>query len=485
MWFQSSFVRIPHQGVPMADLGIIDWSHMNGVLIAQAGPPTPVNSTFTVDNRIDTAFPENGANTIPDGCTHYHNISTNTTYGTTLNFPMNPIEGQSLLITTIGNIQALALNGNGRTIHDPAAPEKIALARNGNIAFRYNAAHGWVTTQYNPSEINASGSSRTYSAYGSSGFKWTYPNSSYDIYADPGNFWMQGTNAGTLGRPISLKITLQSTLNPDDIAGTDYRDTYMGLDFSMVNVSGRWGSGDISTLTSSGGVATATTASTTGMVVGQVVVISGATPAAYNGTVKITRVVNSTQFTYQMTTPTTEPCTGAVKWTATGDRPLALGLVTVPSNTRAEGTNQTWPNFGTGVGAHVLSFTGGPLRIGRSGATGGFEMMKFDDITGNTTLFKAYANVSEQRETSSTSFMIANNLTHVVLAGSGMVRVVMPSAPTDGQIVNLSLETSYTYVAIAANAGQTIVIGPPMCPTAGCFASFRYRAANKKWLRVG
>jgi hypothetical protein len=466
----------------MSDLGAIDWSQP--VLMAQAGPPASGGSSTIQEFRMDTTFPENGYVTIPDGCTHFHNTSVWTTYGTTLTLPLNPIEGQFLLITSLGNVQALRLNGNGINLNNPAHPDPVALSYNGSISFRYSAAQGWVVTQYNPNEINSNSSARTFRAYGTSGFKWSYPNASYDIYANPGNFWMQGTNAGTRGRPNSLKITLQSTLDPDDPSGTDYRDVYMGLSFSMVNVSGRWGNAAISALSAVGNVVTATTSNTAGMVVGQVVAVSGATPAVYNGNATITAILNSTQFTYVLAAPPGMAGSGAMKWTAIGDRPLGLNLITVPSNTRPEGTDQTWPNFGTGVGAHVFGFAGGPLRIGRTGGTG-FEMMKFDDLTGNATLYKAYANVSEQRSiTNSSDFTIANNLSNVVLAGTGVVRITMPVTPIDGQVINITLETNYSAVTLAPNVAQTLVLGVPLTATAGSFATFRYRAANKKWLRV-
>ncbi len=54
----------------------------------------------------------------------------------------------------------------------------------------------------------------------------------------------------------------------------------------------------VSTLIQNYGVATATTGSAHGFVVGDEVVISGATPAGYNGNVKIVGVPSSTTFTY-------------------------------------------------------------------------------------------------------------------------------------------------------------------------------------------
>ncbi|MGY3611613.1 hypothetical protein ACWGRJ_48135, partial [Bradyrhizobium sp. Lot11] len=66
----------------------------------------------------------------------------------------------------------------------------------------------------------------------------------------------------------------------------------------------------ITSLTSVGTVATATMASTAHLLTGQTYTISGATPAAYNGSYAIT-VINATQFTYSFAGGTS-PATGTI-----------------------------------------------------------------------------------------------------------------------------------------------------------------------------
>lgn len=55
---------------------------------------------------------------------------------------------------------------------------------------------------------------------------------------------------------------------------------------------------DTTAITYTGGVATATTASAHGLTAGQYVTITGAVPAAYNGTVVVASVTSATAFTY-------------------------------------------------------------------------------------------------------------------------------------------------------------------------------------------
>jgi hypothetical protein len=67
----------------------------------------------------------------------------------------------------------------------------------------------------------------------------------------------------------------------------------------------------LSTLTSSGLVATATAASAHGLVTGDSAVIAGADQVAYNGTVTVT-VLSTTQFTYPLGASAVSPATGTL-----------------------------------------------------------------------------------------------------------------------------------------------------------------------------
>lgn len=76
------------------------------------------------------------------------------------------------------------------------------------------------------------------------------------------------------------------------------------LDACLVN---GFNSNTVSTLTQTGGVATATTSGTNGFSVGEWVEVAGATPSAYNGRVKVTSKPAANQFTYAIAGGTTSP----------------------------------------------------------------------------------------------------------------------------------------------------------------------------------
>ncbi len=73
----------------------------------------------------------------------------------------------------------------------------------------------------------------------------------------------------------------------------------------------------IISLSQTGGVATAVTGSANGFYVGQVVTISGATPAAFNGNVTVASIVSSTSFTYAVASGTSSPASGTIAVSAT------------------------------------------------------------------------------------------------------------------------------------------------------------------------
>lgn len=72
----------------------------------------------------------------------------------------------------------------------------------------------------------------------------------------------------------------------------------------------------VSNLTSSGTTATATTAADHGLLTGDIVVISGASPAGYNGTYAVT-ATGATTFTYTLGSSLTSPATGTITFSET------------------------------------------------------------------------------------------------------------------------------------------------------------------------
>src|SRR5262249_8814187 len=60
-------------------------------------------------------------------------------------------------------------------------------------------------------------------------------------------------------------------------------------------------SSSVTSLTRNGGIATLVTSAPTGWVAGQLITVSGASPANYNGSFTITSVINPTTFQYSLT----------------------------------------------------------------------------------------------------------------------------------------------------------------------------------------
>ncbi len=167
----------------------------------------------------------------------------------------------------------------------------------------------------------------------------------------------------------------------------------------------------------------------------------------------------------------------------TNNAQLNLYLANVGQKFAGGNNVPSWTGAAAGI-AHYLSFNNAPFRFGVQGSSG-FQVFEVGQTDGNFQLFRGYANKSEQRDTGTASFTVTDNLSNVILAGSGTITVTLPAAPIDGQEVNIMLETAYTGITIAANSGQTIVAGATMGVTAGSFAKYRYRTANTKWYRAG
>lgn len=90
----------------------------------------------------------------------------------------------------------------------------------------------------------------------------------------------------------------------------------------------------VSSITRSGTVATTTTSTAHGLIVGQSVVVSGATQTDYNGTFLVTAINSSTVFTYTVANSPTTPATGtitAVYGVGSITRSLTVATVTTPS----------------------------------------------------------------------------------------------------------------------------------------------------------
>lgn len=169
---------------------------------------------------------------------------------------------------------------------------------------------------------------------------------------------------------------------------------------------------------------------------------------------------------------------------ATNDDQLIAGLVNT-GQMFVGGAGVNWPawNGAPGGAFNWLSFSSAPLLCGSPFGNG--EAFRINNTNCNFSVSKALAITSEDRDTGTSNFTVANNVTNVILAGSGTVQVMMPAIPVDGQLVNITLETNYSGVTVTNNSGQTIITGAAIGSTSGSFATFRYRLANTKWYRVG
>jgi hypothetical protein len=82
-----------------------------------------------------------------------------------------------------------------------------------------------------------------------------------------------------------------------------------------------------------GGVATATTASPHGFAIGQVILVSGLSPAGYNGTVTVTAIPATTQFAFALTgNPGAFATPGQAKAVSTGSAPRNPRIATASRN---------------------------------------------------------------------------------------------------------------------------------------------------------
>lgn len=107
------------------------------------------------------------------------------------------------------------------------------------------------------------------------------------------------------------------------------------------------------------------------------------------------------------------------------------------------------------------------------------------DDYGNHIQARGRGTTSEQRDTGTASFTVADNTAQVALAGSGTITVTLPQTPFDGQDLTLFLETGYTGITLSSGAQGATIIGGTVGTTAGSFARFSYRAASNTWRRCG
>lgn len=175
---------------------------------------------------VRTALPENGTYTSPDNTEHVINTA-GQVYGTTFKFPLTPVAGQEMRLSTTNAVQKITLNGNGKTVVGDAV---IALAPGAAVVWRYNVDSGWVPVVYNR-DTHFSASTKTVAyAYDLGGWGWKNPAASFDWYVVPGKAWLQQTASGlsTSGYTPYLEFYAENTIDPSNGATANGQDSYSG-----------------------------------------------------------------------------------------------------------------------------------------------------------------------------------------------------------------------------------------------------------------
>ena len=216
----------------------------------------------------------------------------------------------------------------------------------------------------------------------------------------------------------------------------------------------------LTSLTSAGTTATATTATPHGFATGQSVTIAGASPAGYNGAKTIT-VTSATQFTYTLAGALTTPATGAITATLAGGTANRFsfrsnGVKSFTINwtnaaTTLDGVmNQTTDTAVTGTNVATL----GEARINLLRRTAGQNFNEaFDPDGASTTLTPALDNPSPSRAVRTYNMDAGKfwNGETVFVDASGNACDIVPGPATAQPTVTLELTTN---CATGAAAGD-------------------------------
>lgn len=210
-------------------------------------------------------------------------------------------------------------------------------------------------------------------------------------------------------------------------------------------------------ITHVGDVATVTTADPHGLVTGNQVVISGVTPAAYNGTFSIT-VVNATTFTYEMaSTPSTDATANGTDYAITSITNTGTGALV----TTASAHNLYTGNIVVVAGATPSAYNG-TYAITRQSATT-FTYALIANPGGNATVVGTYSVAAVTISGLSHSGDTANATTstsHGLLTGNQItVSGSTPSEYNGTFIITRINDTQFSYVMASEPATDATVIG--------------------------
>jgi hypothetical protein len=121
------------------------------------------------------------------------------------------------------------------------------------------------------------------------------------------------------------------------------------------------------------------------------------------------------------------------------------------------------------------------LPVVRAGVTSSESVAQIIALAQST--INAY---SVQTPVTAFSITIANGINSLILNPAGTLAtgtIIMPAAPVDGQIENVSTTQTITALTVSANAGQTI-LNTPTTLAEGTSFSYQYNLSTTTWFRI-
>ena len=237
--------------------------------------------------------------------------------------------------------------------------------------------------------------------------------------------------------------------------GQDATTFYNGSEW--INIASTSTSQRVNTITRVGTLATATTNVAHGLVTGNQIVMSGITPAAYNGTFKII-VLNATQFTYTMlSTPASSSTANGSAYAITSITNTGTGALV----TTASAHNLYTGNVITVTGATPSAYNG-TWAITRQSATT-FTYALTTNPGGNATVVGTYS-LATQTITylshNGTQANVTTSTSHGLFTGNQItVAGCTPSDYNGTFIITSQNDTQFSYVMATTPATDATVIG--------------------------
>ena len=213
----------------------------------------------------------------------------------------------------------------------------------------------------------------------------------------------------------------------------------------------------VNSITHVGTLATVTTNVAHGLVTGNQIVMSGITPAAYNGTFIIT-VLNATQFTYTMaTTPSTNSTANGSAYAISSITNIGTGALV----TTASAHNLFTGNTVVVTGATPSAYNGTFVITKQSATT--FTYALLSNPGGNATVVGSYSVPASTVSSASHSDLVATITTstaHGLITGNQVtLSGFTPTEYNGTYIITVVDSTSFTYIMASAPATVATTVG--------------------------